>query len=516
MPNNHYPALSVFFVLLISSGCPGSREARISLGDSTADEAAWRAEREPLITAFCGDCHAMPRPESFPKEAWHAEVERGYGFYFASGRSDLEIPVKGDVHRYFVSLAPEKLPLPVPAPVDPAARAQFAIQSVALPGNPRVATSAVGFIDGQESVGRSLVISDMKGGGLYLTPLQDGQPGSPRQIATLRNPARVEPCDWDGDGWDDLIVADLGSFLPADHDQGRVVWLRQLPDGSGQYEMHELMSGRGRIADVRSADFNGDGLLDLLVAEFGWHETGAILWLERGSDGHPTSGLTRHIIDERPGTIHLPVVDLDGNGTSDFVALISQEHERVEAFLNDGAGNFRAELIFAAADPSYGSSGIELADMNADGLVDVVYSSGDSFDSFLIKPYHGIYWLENRGEFPHVPHRVADLPGAHRAVVGDINGDGLQDIVAAALLPPDTRSEGHDSSDFESLVWLEQRRQGEFVKHVLETGAAIHATVLAHDLDDDDLPELVTGNFWEPGSDGGPAISVWENRFAPR
>ena len=26
------------------------------------------------ITAFCSDCHAMPRPENFPRDRWHHEV----------------------------------------------------------------------------------------------------------------------------------------------------------------------------------------------------------------------------------------------------------------------------------------------------------------------------------------------------------------------------------------------------------------------------------------------------------
>lgn len=502
-------------MLLLSAGCPRAGERKLSLGDSRDDEAAWRAKHEPQIAAFCGDCHAMPRPESFPKDAWHAEVERGYGFYFASGRSDLEIPVKRDVQRYFMTLAPERLELAAPTALDREVRERFDIRPIALAENALAATSSVGWIDGGEAVGHNLVISEMRGGGIYLAPLDEGAVGTPRKIATVRNPARVEPCDWDGDGWEDLIVADLGSFLPGDHDRGQVVWLRQLPDGSGQFEMQELLSGRGRIADVRAADFSGDGLLDLLVAEFGWHDTGSILWLERRSDNHPTEGLTAHEIDGRSGTIHLPVRDLDGDGTQDFVALVSQEYERVEAFFNDGAGNFRSELLFAADDPSYGSSGIDMADVNGDGRVDVVYTNGDSFDSFLIKPYHGIYWFENRGEFPFVPHRITAMPGAHRALVSDVNQDGLPDIVAAAFLPRDTRATSPDSGAFASLVWLEQQSPGKFVKHVLETGTTIHAALLVRDLDDDGLPEIAAGNFWEDGADGGAAVEVWQNRFAP-
>ena len=56
--------------------------------------------------------------------------------------------------------------------------------------------------------------------------------------------------------------------------------------------------------------------------------------------------------------MHVPPIDLNGDGHLDFVALISQDHEVVEAFINDGTGNFNNEVIWAAPDPAYGSSGI--------------------------------------------------------------------------------------------------------------------------------------------------------------
>ena len=64
---------------------------------ATTNIEAHRAE----ITAFCGDCHALPKPSSFPQEAWYEEVERGFQFYYASGRSDLHPPAKNDVVEFF-------------------------------------------------------------------------------------------------------------------------------------------------------------------------------------------------------------------------------------------------------------------------------------------------------------------------------------------------------------------------------------------------------------------------------
>ena len=147
---------------------------------------------------------------------------------------------------------------------------------------------------------------------------------------------------------------------------------------------------------TRAADFGGDGDLDVLVAEFGWRLTGRVLLLEQQSFQAGRFQFKTHVVDERHGASHVPIVDLDGDGRLDFVALISQEHETVVTFTNSGRNSFRADAIYSAPDPSYGSTAIQLADLDADGDVDVLLTNGDSFDSHILKPEHSLQWLEQR------------------------------------------------------------------------------------------------------------------------
>ena len=163
----------------------------------------------------------------------------------------------------------------------------------------------------------------------------------------------------------------------------------------------------------------------------------------------------------------MPVADLNGDKRPDFVALVAQQYEHVVAFLNRGPGRgFRQETIFRAITPVWGSSGIQLVDLDKDGDLDVLMTNGDTLDDFTIRPFHGVRWLENKGEFPFVQHDLVAMPGVHRAQAVDIDGDGDLDVFACAFLPSSQNPQFQNLerqgnlSDLTSVGWLEQTSPG--------------------------------------------------------
>jgi FG-GAP-like repeat len=463
------------------------------------------------VQEFCVACHSYPPPDSFPRANWRKEVEQG--FYFAGRfRPDLRSPSLESVVAYYESRAPIELPLPS----RPVAKSKSSItwrsRGHAIP-NQEPFPVVVNVAPARLTPGGELQIivcecDPLKDEGRVLLFNPNTSPPTWKELAKLPSPVHAEVVDLDGDGRPDILVACIGKFFPTDEKVGSVVWLRGKGDES--FQPVTLLSGVGRVADVQAADFKGDGKLDLVVAEFGWREIGSILLLENRTTDWSKPQFDTRVLDDRHGAINICIGDLNGDGAPDFVTVISQEHETVVAFLNDGKGHFRKETIYTAPHPAYGSSGIQLVDLDGDGNLDVLYTNGDVMDKpFLLKPYHGIHWLENRGRFPFVHHRLADMPGVMRAVAADFRGSGKLDILAVSYLPAEEFLR-RDELDLDAVLWLEQTTKGVFVRRPLETKTCDHFTCAVANLKGNGLPSLVVGNFWStrqrPLRD---AITIW-------
>jgi hypothetical protein len=478
-----------------------------------ASSVAADKEWEARIEAFCSDCHGWPRPENYHRDAWHDKVRRGYEFYAKSGRKDLDPPPMHQAVAYFVSRAPERTVFPESEEAGSELRAKFKVETF-TPDRSAPLPPAVSHLlwaplkqDGMPV----LLACDMRQGTVTAVDLRD-RPLRPILLARLNHPSHVQPCDLDGNHAIDLIVADLGSFFPDDHDRGRVVWLRPEP-ASSSYEQVVLASGLGRVADVRPADFDRDGDLDLIVAEFGAEQTGGILLLRNVSvdGGRPRYELEK--IDPRPGAIHVPVHDLNGDGHLDFVALVSQHYECVEAFINQGAGQFHLRTLWAGPDPAFGVSGIELVDLDQDSDTDILLTNGDAFDDGFVKLCHRVQWLENLGDLQFAHRPLTDLPGAYRALAGDIDLDGDLDVVAMAWLPRRVWPLNVVHERLASIVCLERVASGDFVRHTLETGFSYHAAFEMADFDDDGDLDLAVGSHTMASSHQLPlAMAIWWNQ----
>jgi FG-GAP-like repeat len=467
----------------------------------------------PPVEKFCSTCHVLPPPDVEPRHLWPAKIQEMYGYVQAGGAwpatqlPPIEVPIA-----YFTARAPEQLRLPPDVSGSPPSPLPFKKHDIFLDAIPHPpAISCVKFVRLTPDGPLQLLISDMRHGVVALwTPSRPDEQA--QVIARIPHPCRTTVVDLDGDGILDILVANLGIFEPGETDQGSVVWLRGL--GQGEYEPHTLISGLGRVVEVQAADFDGDGDLDLVVAVFGNFHTGMILYLENLTEDWSEPDFEPTVIDSHTGTSDVPIVDINNDGRPDFIALQSQQHERIVAFINVGKGRFRSELIYAAPHPRWGSTGIKLVDVDGDGRIDVLYNHGDSVQVPPIpRPYHGVSWLQNQGTFPFKYHRIAHLPGAHTCQPADLQGDGRVSIVSSVFIPA-FNPKWPNANWLESIVWFEQTSPGQFQRYVIETANPFHPCMDAADYDGDGDIDIAIGNFLfftNPSQEPLPCITLLEN-----
>jgi hypothetical protein len=316
---------------------------------------------------------------------------------------------------------------------------------------------------------------------------------------TVAGPVHVEAVDIDGDGDLDLLVASMGLVFPTNDRIGAVIILEN--DGKQNFTKHVIVDRVARVSDVRAGDLNGDGKLDLAVAQFGYDQ-GEIQWMENLGDwqfrGHNLLSLS--------GAINVLIRDFNGDGTPDIAAVVAQQWEEIHLFQNDGHGTFTDKVIFGSTNEDFGSSGISVCDLNRDGRPDLLYTNGDGFDYADpgARPWHGVQWLENLGQGFFKYHRLGDLPGAYGAVAVDLDGDGALDVVASSGF------NDWKNPAAASLVVFHNDGQLKFTPHVLAHAPTHLMTLTVGELDGPGRPVLITGGFHAYGPlDRRSRVSVW-------
>lgn len=506
--NDSAPSIRQFLVpwlLLLPIGTIGCGS-----DENVVTEIAFEENRiDQEVNEFCGACHATPDPELFPAPIWVREVEFGYSMYAESGRNDLQPPVLHEVVEYFRRRAKPAYEFPAfDAPGENPVRLDE--RTALIPSDRQGKYPAISHIHYDSSSQPPVVVyGDMRSGDIVEATWQDNAL-TPRVIGHVSNPARINQADLDGDGQRDWIVADLGNFLPAmDHYEGAVYWLRNMGD---EYETVLLAENLGRVADVQAADFDQDGDQDLIVAEFGWRRTGRLLLLRQVEIEAGVPQFELSVLDQRHGSMHVPIVDANGDGLMDFVVLFSQEYESIELFLNRGDAQFERIVLYEAGAPSYGSTAIDLVDLDQDGDLDISWTNGDAFDSTDLRPYHQVQWLENDGDWTMTHHPITVMPGAHRALPTDLDRDGDIDLVAVALLPDHLANDAEADIHLSATIWLEQTEDGQFIRREL-TGLPCHRAALAiGDINGDSVPDIITGKFqFQESGERAPDLTYWLN-----
>ncbi len=448
---------------------------------------------EASIKAFCGHCHGMPPGEIFPRAVWKMEVERGFQFFEKAGLPLRAPPLPGVVE-WYEKRAPEKLDSSVK---QKSKALDWVSQELSQwPESPQGghAISHLRYASITPSASPLLWATDMRGG--MVCTLDPQKREKWKTVLRGNHPCHVEPGDFDGDGLGDVLVCELGSFLPTDARKGRAVWHRGMPNGS--FDEQVILENVGRVTDIQLLSPPGVWPMEFVVAAFGWNNTGEVWYVRIPSRKADPKTWERNIVDPRHGAIHILVRDWNGDGKPDFVVLFGQEHECVTLYLNQGGGKFLTKELYQGGHPGLGHSGISQSDLDGDGDIDLLLTNGDVLDQpYLLKPYHSVSWMENMGELQFRHHVIGRMHGVHRALPllkkDALLDMGPQEIVSVAFLPEEGFPQ-RQSSDLPSvLLWAPNKDSKSGLKKwdasIIESVRADHVTV-----------EVLSGPGFEKGA----------------
>lgn len=487
----------VVLLALVLTGCQPADSADAGTGKALFDQ-------------YCGSCHLAPQPTDLPVSVWKnrvlPEMAARMGLIIDHYNPYAGLNMEETFYTQFSMAYPQK-PILTQAAWDSIAHyvlshavdtfrfdssrmhrnkpmQQFTAHAVKLDDLPE---SFVSYIHHDEGAGTNFV--GFVRGQVYSVPDPDHHEFIEKRYYTIADYRQSGDTTW---------CTEMGPILPSEIPKGR---LTKTIDTA----LTVICDSLHRPVYTVFSDLDGDGKDEILLAEFG-NKTGELLMLH--SD---RTGKYDHIpLLGQPGIIRVIVQDMNHDDKPDLIVLASQGNEGVYLMMNQGDLTFKTQQIIRL--PSvYGSSWIELTDMDHDGDLDIVLANGDNADySYALKPYHGVRIFTNDGTNTFEQAWFYPIYGATRVIAQDFDQDGDTDLLVTAYFAD------YDQFPEESIVYLQNESQNtfQFTSYTFPEEANAGRWLISESVDydhDGDLDVILGSNIWSPAPTGREVLKAWRN-----
>jgi hypothetical protein len=280
------------------------------------------------------------------------------------------------------------------------------------------------------------------------------------QLAVGPNPHSLVSADFNGDGKIDLAIANFGDSTVS----------MLFGNGDGTFASSRSFKVGSGLSFLASADVNGDGWPDLIATDTG---SGSVDVLLNNCDGTFESP---DVYPTGPNPSFITIGDFNRDGHPDIAVAGNSIAGKISVLLSNGDSSFSNAINYPV---SLGKS-VAVGDFNGDGLDDLAVARGGSAISLLFGNGDGTF-------------KISSLPiittgsSLSSVVAADFNDDGIIDLAVT------------DSTKNNLLTLLGTGNATFEADSTIDVGVN-PMSLIASDIDDDGKIDLVTVNNAEIGT----------------